>query len=89
MTSHDKPLLAKQLFKLINFEICDKGVKFKQEIHAGVGRDLFVSKNHFITLDSLAISLLIKVFLLFFLKKILRLPIIDRRAPLKQEGRNS
>ena len=45
MTSHDKPLLAKQLFKLINFEICDKGVKFKQEIHAGVGAGFICFKK--------------------------------------------
>ena len=35
MINYDKPLLAKQLFKLINFEILRQRVKFKQKIHAG------------------------------------------------------
>ena len=38
MINYDKPLLAKQLFKLINFEILRQRVKFKQKIHAGAVR---------------------------------------------------
>ena len=35
MTLQDESLLSKQLFKLINFELCDNEEKFKQSIHAG------------------------------------------------------
>jgi hypothetical protein len=42
MTGHDKPLLAKQLFKLINFELLRQGRQIQTENLCG-GK-LFVSK---------------------------------------------
>lgn len=63
MTSYDKPLLAKQLFKLINFEILRQGSQIQTENSCrGQCGEILVSKNYYITLDLLSMSLLLNIF---------------------------
>ena len=64
MASHDKHLLVKQLFELINFDLLREGKQIQKE--NSCGESYSFRKNYFITLDLLPILLLSISFLIIF-----------------------
>lgn len=67
MILQDESLLAKQLIKYINFDLCDTEDKFKQNIHAG-GVIRFVKSLYYFRFP-LYILVINKFFNIFCLKK--------------------